>query len=50
MPALFSLGQHPALEAVAAQLQPGEALYAFLDDVYAVVEPNRVRPVGAPLA
>ena len=45
MPALFSLGQHPALEAVAAQLQPGEALYAFLDDVYAVVEPNRVRPV-----
>ena len=35
MPALFSLGQHPALQAVQAQLQDGERLFAFLD-VYAV--------------
>ena len=45
MPALFSLGQQPALQAVQAQLQPGETLYAFLDDIYAVVQPDRVRPV-----
>ena len=45
MPALFSLGQQPALQAVQAQLQPGEHLYAFLDDVYVAVRPDRVRPV-----
>ena len=36
MPALFSLGQHPALQAVQAQLQDGERLFAFLDNVYVV--------------
>ena len=36
MPALFSLGQKAALQAVQQQLQPGEALYAFLDDVYTI--------------
>lgn len=45
MPALFSLGQQPALQRVQAQLEPGETLYAFLDDIYAVVQPHRVRPV-----
>ena len=45
MPALFSLGQEPALQAVQAQLQPGEVIYAFLDDIYAVVQPERVRAV-----
>lgn len=45
MPALFSLGQQPALQAVQAQLQPGEHLYAFLVDVYVAVRPDRVRPV-----
>ena len=45
MPALFSLGQHQALETVHSQLEPGEQLYVFLDDVYAVVQPHRVRPV-----
>ena len=45
MPALFSLGQKAALQAVQQQLQPGEALYAFLDDVYTIVSPARVRPV-----
>ena len=45
MPALFSLGQKAALQAVQQQLQPGEALYAFLDDVYTIVSPAPVRPV-----
>ena len=36
MPALFSLGQKAALQAVQQQLQPGEALYAFRDDVYTI--------------
>ena len=36
MPALFSLGQKAGLQAVQQQLQPGEALYAFLDDVYTI--------------
>ena len=30
MAALFSLGQHAALTAVQRQLQPGEALYAYI--------------------
>ena len=42
MPALFSLGQHPALQAVQAQLHDGERLLAFLDDVYIVCSPHRV--------
>ena len=45
MPALFSLGQHQALQAAHAQLQAGETLYAFLDDIYVTVSPERVRPV-----
>ena len=45
MPALFSLGQHAAIQAVQSQLQEGESLYAYLDDVYAMVEPHRVKPV-----
>lgn len=45
VPALFSLGQQPTLRAVQAQLLPGETLYAFLDDIYVVVQPHRVRPV-----
>ena len=42
MPALFSLGQHPALVEVAGQLRPDEVVFAFLDDVYAVCKPDRV--------
>ena len=45
MPALFSLGQHQALQAAHEQLQAGETLYAFLDDIYVTVSPERVRPV-----
>ena len=33
MPLLFSLGQHRALVAVNAELQEGERLMTFLDDV-----------------
>ena len=45
MPALFSLGQHDALEAVKARLQPGEHLFAFLDDVYVLCQPERAQEV-----
>ena len=41
MPMLFSLGQHAALMAVAARLQDGEKLLAFLDDLYIVTSPDR---------
>ena len=36
MPALFSLGQHAALQQAATQLQPEEHLFAYLDDLYVV--------------
>ena len=45
MLALFSLDQHPALLAVQAQLQDGERLFAFLDDVYVVCSPARVNAI-----
>ena len=37
MPALFSLGQHNALEAVKREFLPTEKLCAFLDDIYVCV-------------
>ena len=43
MPALFSLGQHAALEAIANELLPTEKLMAFLDDVYLLCKPERVK-------
>ena len=45
MPLLFSLGQHPALVAVQQQLREGEYLFACLDDIHVVTEPDRVRIV-----
>ena len=45
MPALFALGQRPALREVQRQLAPNEYLMAFLDDIYVAVTPQRVRPV-----
>ena len=36
MPALFSLGQHGALEAIQARLRPSEPLMAFLDNIWYV--------------
>ena len=45
MPLLFSLGQHAALEAAHGRMRTGETLFAFLDDVYFVVKPDRVGDV-----
>ena len=45
MPLLFSLAIHDALEEVQAELEDGELLFAFLDDVYVVCLPNRVRTI-----
>ena len=43
MPLLFSTGIQGALEEVSTLLLPGEQLCAFLDDVYIVCQPGRVR-------
>ena len=45
MPALFALGQHPALQEAQAHLLPGEHLFAFLDDIYVICEPDRARTI-----
>ena len=45
MPLLFSLGQHAALHAVQGRLEAGERLFAFLDDIWVVIAPDRVGPV-----
>ena len=45
MPLLFALGIHDALREVAERLQPGEDLAAFLDDVYVLCKPDRVRTI-----
>ena len=37
MPLLFALGQHRALVAIQSELQDGEFLFAYLDDICAVV-------------
>ena len=47
MPLLFALGQHAALEAVQARLLEGEKLFAYLDDVYIICQPDRVADVHA---
>ena len=44
-PLLFSLGQHAALQAAHSRMRAGETLFAFLDDVYFVVQPDRVGDV-----
>ena len=45
MPLLFCLGQQEALQAVQRQMEDGERLFAFLDDVYVVTCPERVGKV-----
>ena len=45
MPALFCLALHPVLEAGNAQLQEGEMIVAYLDDVYIVSNKERAREV-----
>ena len=47
MPGLYSLVAHPALHAVHAGLRDGEAVFAFLGDVYIVASPERVRELYA---
>ena len=44
MPALYALGQHPALLQAHAALSPGEDLYAYLDDIYVTCQPKRAGP------
>jgi len=45
MPMLFCLGIHESLTRVRAHLLPGEHLFAYLDDVYAVAAPERIRTI-----
>ena len=46
MPLLFSLAQHPALEAVQAQFLEGEFLFAYSDDIYIVFTHERTGAVS----
>ena len=50
MPLLFLIGIQGALEEVSRSLKEGEHLCAFLDDLYLVCEPERVRPLYDRLA
>ena len=50
MPLLFAIGIQGALEEVAVSLEPGEQLCAFLDDVYALCRPERVKAIHDKLA
>ena len=45
MPLQFSLGIHDALSEVQQHLQPGERFFAYLDDVYVLSSPERIREV-----
>ena len=45
MPLLFSLGQHSAMLGINAGLAEGESLFAFLDDLYVLCSPERVKEV-----
>ena len=45
MPLLFNLAIHNALEEVRGQMQEGELLFAFLDDIYIVSSPARTRRI-----
>ena len=44
MPALYALGQHPALLQAHAALTPGKDLYAYLVDIYVTCQPERAGP------
>ena len=45
MPLLFSLAIHNALAEVKAHLNEGERLFAFLDDIYVLAKPGRIREI-----
>ena len=47
-PALFSLGQHGRLEQASSQLQRGERLLAFLDDLYILTPAPARASTGTP--
>ena len=50
MPALFSLAQHPALVQLQSTLREGEAIFAYLDDLYILASPPRIRTLYDALA
>ena len=50
MPASHSLAQHEALTQLQTQLEDGEVAFAFLDDTYIIVPPERIRPLYDALA
>ena len=43
MPALYAVAQHEAFNDLQNQLHDGKAVFAFLDDVYVVALPERIR-------
>ena len=45
MPILFSLGIHDVLQMIQEQLHDGEFVFAFLDDIYVVAKPHRIRKI-----
>ena len=45
MPALYALGQHPALVELQRRLRPGELVFAYLDDIYVIGPSARARVV-----
>ena len=45
MPAFFNITIHSELQAISHHLQPGEALLAYLDDLYVISPPTRTVPI-----
>ena len=50
MPALYAVGQHAALLRVHGELQAGENLFAYLDDIYLTCPPERAGALFASVA
>ena len=50
MPLLFAIGIQAGLEEIHTTFLPGEQLCAFLDDVYALCDPERVKAIHDTLA
>ena len=42
MPTLYALGQHKALVEIQRHLRQDESIFAYLDDIYVLCEPDRV--------
>ena len=45
MPMMFALGLHDSLDKINRELRPDEHVFAFLDDVYVVAQPDRIHPI-----